>query len=601
MSLAPVVRTVDLARERDPQISKMIDNMENSKPSHKRLFQKLPKHLRRRAMSYDIRKVPKSMRTGTIESQVNSAADAKAKNKPSGRDKMKYRPNSERLMSHRNREFRWLETHLWHAKRFHMGEMWGWKVPLAPTMKQTRNLIRMTADKCTMRDVSYYAVVSLSGEHLVLVSRVAEYTRPNANVDCGLHRLVDVELFEPFMFPVSPIGPVKLFWVKEDCLWIICHPILNGCVVEAFKRYFSPEVIDGELNMFEVLGPESTDVIRRVLHPTGENDPVVSATLGSLQAPGACPPGFSIAWTAHDPRTVADDVVLEKPSAAPVNVFEKELPAKLCASPLFTNRDIEFKSEAEFNEERSKLLFPKAEGPSGSVPVLMMQLMSVHAKGYGSGWLLITPFGTGKAVFRKLVHYGVRVFGIECARQIDLEAERFNFPYDRPDTNDGLLAFTQERMALEEHNDARPRGKQKDLRIYEFPPDFYISTDNEETAYLRVSILMAKRGTPSRFSTIYIPDKDDYQHYGQICEIKGSRRPIGLVLNGNNSLLAGDGKGLGLVRTQALLTFLVDAETEAGFSVKQRPKDSRLVLIREQGSQFLHMAWIWPHPSNFYP
>ena len=112
---------------------------------------------------------------------------------------------------------------------------------------------------------------------------------------------------------------------------------------------------------------------------------------------------------------------------------------------------------------------------------------------------------------------------------------------------------------------------------------------------------MAKRGTPSRFSTIYIPDKDDYQHYGQICEIKGSRRPIGLVLNGNNSLLAGDGKGLGLVRTQALLTFLVDAETEAGFSVKQRPKDSRLVLIREQGSQFLHMAWIWPHPSNFYP
>ena len=598
MSLAPVIRTVDLAKERDPQISKMIDNMENSKPSHKRLFQKLPKHLRRRAMSYDIRKVPKSMRTATIEDQVNSAAEAKAKNKPSGREKMKYRPHSEQLMAHRNREFRWLETHLWHAKRFHMGELWGWKVPLAPTMKQTRNLIRMTADSCTLRDISYYAIVSLSSEHSVLLSRVVEYVRPTACIDVGVHKLIDVELFEPLAYPTSPIGPVKFFWVREDLLWIFCHPCLKATVFGAFERYFTPELIDGELNIFEVLGPRSTEVIRRVLPPTPENSPELSATLFSLPVPGKCPPGFSMAWTAHDPRTVSDDSVFTPPSVQPVDIFTSPIP---CTSPLFTNRKTEFKSEAEFNEERSKLLFPQAEGASGAVPVLILQIVSTHSKAYGSGWLLVTPFGTGKAVFRKLVHHGARVFGIECARQIDLEAERFNFPYDRPDTNDGLVHFTQELMALTEENEAKPRGKQKYLRVYELPPAFYIGTDPEELAYLRVSILMAKRGTPSRFSTIYIPEKEDYGHYGTVCEIKGERRPIGLVLNGNNSLLAGDGKGLGLVRTQALQTFLVDAEAEAGFSVKQRPRDSRLVLVREQGSQFLHPAWIWAHPSNFYP
>ena len=119
MSLT-AVKPIELAKERDPQISKMIENMENSKPSHKRLFQKLPKHLRRRAMSYDIRKVPKSMQSQTITSQVTGAAEAKARNKPSGRDPRKYRPNGTNLAVHRNENGRWLETHLWHAKRFHI-------------------------------------------------------------------------------------------------------------------------------------------------------------------------------------------------------------------------------------------------------------------------------------------------------------------------------------------------------------------------------------------------------------------------------------------------------------------------------------------------
>lgn len=548
-------------------------------------------------MSYDVRKIPKSMQNSTIVSQVTGAAVAKARNKPSGRDPMKYRPNGTNLAIHRNENGRWLETHLWHAKRFHLTQLWGWKVPIAPTMKQTRNLISMTGESCTMRDVSYNIVFSLTSPHDELVEKFRTMVKPGAYFETGLYKLATVELFKDGV----ALGPVQAFWVSSDCMWVIAHPVLKDSLLSCFSDLFTVEVIEGELNMFEVLGPLSTGAITSVLHPVPETPAELVSTICALPAPGACPPGLSIAWTAHDPRSVSDDMVIAKPSAAPLNIFATPLPEALCQSCLFTNRTVEFKSEAEFNEERSKLLFPKAEGPSGAIPIVMMQFPGINARSYGSGWLLLTPFGTGKAVFRKLVHKGVRVFGLECSKKIDLEAERFNFPYDRIDTHDGRMVISEEMQTLIAENEAKPKGKRRDIHFYEFPESFSISTEDAETSYLKVGVVMASRGTPSRFSTIYMPEPEDYQKLGQIVEIKGDRCAIGMIMNGNNSLLAGEGKAIGVVSTRALLGALCAREEQCGFAEQNRPKDARLALVREQGSQFLHLAWIYPHASNFYP
>jgi hypothetical protein len=101
-----------LAKEGDPQISRIVCNIENSKPTHKRLFQRLPNDLRRRAMSSDLRKVPKAMRSESIISQTEGAATVKNRNKPHGGDRNHFLRHGIHQSAHRNEHFRWLETHL---------------------------------------------------------------------------------------------------------------------------------------------------------------------------------------------------------------------------------------------------------------------------------------------------------------------------------------------------------------------------------------------------------------------------------------------------------------------------------------------------------
>ena len=50
---------------------------------------------------------------------------------------------------------RWLETHIWHAKRFHMASLWGHKIPHFPNDKGWRACYRAATSKCLMWDFSY--------------------------------------------------------------------------------------------------------------------------------------------------------------------------------------------------------------------------------------------------------------------------------------------------------------------------------------------------------------------------------------------------------------------------------------------------------------
>jgi hypothetical protein len=94
----------------------------------------------------------------------------------------------------------------------------------------------------------------------------------------------------------------------------------------------------------------------------------------------------------------------------------------ICAS-LFTTRDFHPAPDGEFISDRSKLLFPNAERPSGSIPVILMSQYSPHPNGIGATWHLVVPFRCGKWVFQQFVRRGVRVFGLACSKLSDLEAE----------------------------------------------------------------------------------------------------------------------------------------------------------------------------------
>jgi hypothetical protein len=72
----------------------------------------------------------------------------------------------------KNTATNWLATHLWHAKRFHMGKFWNWSVPLAHTNRGARAALRLSSTSspsatsssrslsssssyCMLRDISF--------------------------------------------------------------------------------------------------------------------------------------------------------------------------------------------------------------------------------------------------------------------------------------------------------------------------------------------------------------------------------------------------------------------------------------------------------------
>lgn len=87
----------------------------------------------------------------------------------------------------RKRNIRWLETHIWHAKRcvdgtfdilpdmiemfpstlyvsrYHMTERWGYKLPLCPTDKGLRAGFRAATKFCMLQDHSYKHCLEILG------------------------------------------------------------------------------------------------------------------------------------------------------------------------------------------------------------------------------------------------------------------------------------------------------------------------------------------------------------------------------------------------------------------------------------------------------
>lgn len=53
--------------------------------------------------------------------------------------------------SRRKKKHAWLETHIWHAKRFKMIEQWGYKIPLHPNDKSVRASYRAMANGCLLQ------------------------------------------------------------------------------------------------------------------------------------------------------------------------------------------------------------------------------------------------------------------------------------------------------------------------------------------------------------------------------------------------------------------------------------------------------------------
>ncbi|XP_071964553.1 ribonucleases P/MRP protein subunit POP1-like [Antedon mediterranea] len=262
----------------------------------KRMFQRLPRHMRRRAVSHNVKRLPRSMRSQGEKEMKQSKPMQKRKegadiedSKPAKKRSRRHRRRPSNLRSEfnrRQRKFIWLETHLWHAKRFKMEDKWGHRIPLHSNEKGVRAAYRSVIKHCLMQDVSYGGVVELVGRKENILKVMNCITNKETGINISDERYLNGShhgrtiLYKKYSYPYRAIGPTDFMWnalIKDGTtpsdgstrqLWLWLHPACFDETIAEIKGVCSEGSIDvsindlrAELVRFHLEGPLARSVL----------------------------------------------------------------------------------------------------------------------------------------------------------------------------------------------------------------------------------------------------------------------------------------------------------------------------------------------------
>lgn len=244
----PEVMTFRYGHSHMNEITALTEAVEN--PSSKKLvFQKLPKHMRRRAMSHNPNRLPRKYRLAHI-GQMNKSGEPAQTKRPS----RKYRRKPQNLMveyQRRKRKAAWLETHIWHAKRFHMVERWGYKIAHTSCDKTFRSSYRASARHCLMQDISYVACIELNGTLERIRLGFEELRDLQARLSICAKAYVSgqregvIDLYRRNQYPYGALGRAQFIWRKSQLkpgihrLWLFVHPSIYRIIIEELLNVFA--------------------------------------------------------------------------------------------------------------------------------------------------------------------------------------------------------------------------------------------------------------------------------------------------------------------------------------------------------------------------
>ncbi|KAH8824939.1 POP1-domain-containing protein [Flagelloscypha sp. PMI_526] len=518
--LPPTLDVERFAEARSFEINAMELAMKNAgSASTSRAWQELPRHLRRRAASHDVRRVPNRLRERAA-AEMDPVKEKKKPRKPKlGKEKRRTRTE---ILQKRQRDKTWLETHIWHAKRMHMETKFGYRLAITPTEKSFRPSYRAAMHGSIVHDASYFEIIEMKGPKNILVSILEGCLDPQDRSPAAISyangsRLFESHLYDHGHYPFNLLGPVSLLWrphVEEtsektagtstssapnSTIWIRLHPSIFSLALRALKTGATqalhaasrasneaPTVeveftnLSNGLNTYEIMGPKANQVLKGALKPVSQDKRAVFAqfwdSLGDLQTSASCPSGIVVGMKVVDPRLSfpphnakshyqdfpqlpAANRSTPTPELANSELWEQSVRDKL-AKPKYKKK--------ELDDRRSKGTGPGTKlNPlrlDDRVPCLLIQrsLRSAVSSSQDQGihgWTLYVPSGWGMAFWPSLTHTGTRVGGQRERQTQSFEAGLGHFPLDYPFTA-SYKADTEEHAKEEREKWERtPKGK----------------------------------------------------------------------------------------------------------------------------------------------
>ncbi|XP_054446283.1 ribonucleases P/MRP protein subunit POP1 [Pteronotus mesoamericanus] len=237
------------AQARAAEISAMLKAV-TQKSSNSLVFQTLPRHMRRRAMSHNVKRLPRRLQEIAQKEAEKAVHQKKEHSKNKCHKARRCHINRVLEFNRRQKKNIWLETHIWHAKRFHMVKRWGYCLGERPTVKSHRACYRAMTNRCLLQDLSYYCCLELKGKEEEILKALS----PMCSIDTGLtfaavhclsgKRQGSLVLYRANKYPQGMLGPVTFIWKPERTpgdvsesrqLWIWLHPTLKQEILEEVK------------------------------------------------------------------------------------------------------------------------------------------------------------------------------------------------------------------------------------------------------------------------------------------------------------------------------------------------------------------------------
>ncbi|XP_030015166.1 ribonucleases P/MRP protein subunit POP1-like isoform X2 [Sphaeramia orbicularis] len=322
------------ARARAAEVKAMLKAV-TKRPASCHVFETLPKHMRRRAMSHNTKRLPRRLRLMAMKLREKSLQGGSKKKKEQTRSKSrKARRRHGNLLLEFNRRQRkniWLETHIWHAKRFHMVKKWGYCLGDRPTYKCYRPCYRAMSSHCLLQDLSYYCCIELQGEEDRLLTGLSQLTSKEAGPTFAAalclsgRRQGSVVVYRAGQYPSQPLGPVTFLWRPRTQgsthrqLWIWAHPTLKQDLLaelrsvcdcsEAVVPVVVPEPSPAEVTptVDSEPKPKTTPGAKRKRSSKDQSGPPAKKILGD----GTRSPTTPVTWKSSSSTTVINDLTME--------------------------------------------------------------------------------------------------------------------------------------------------------------------------------------------------------------------------------------------------------------------------------------------------
>nr|XP_010586723.1 ribonucleases P/MRP protein subunit POP1 isoform X1 [Loxodonta africana] len=237
------------AQARAAEISAMLKAV-TQKSSNSMVFQTLPRHMRRRAMSHNVKRLPRRLREIAQKEAEKAVHQKKEHSKNKCHKARRCHKNQVLEFNRRQKKNMWLETHIWHAKRFHMVKKWGYCLGERPTVKSHRACYRAMTNRCLLQDLSYYCCLELKGKEEEILKALSQM----CSIETGLtfaavhclsgKRQGSLMLYRANQYPREMLGPVTFIWKSQRSpgdasesrqLWIWLHPTVKQEILEEIK------------------------------------------------------------------------------------------------------------------------------------------------------------------------------------------------------------------------------------------------------------------------------------------------------------------------------------------------------------------------------